>query len=169
VLVSPLPLGLVIDIVNGWSESVREAAAVVTPPPAVAELAAAHRAAAPPTEPMALAAWAERLHRVFAAPTGPQRLDALNDSAGLIDPLPVATAAGPAWRVRRDADQLPARMVLTLFEHARHDAELDRLGVCAAHNCVDAFADTTQARTRRYCSTTCQNRAKTAARRARMC
>lgn len=166
--VFPLPLQLAIEIVNGWSESTRNTAAITEPPPAVSALAASLGLKLSEPDPALIAAWAEQLHEVFAAATGRQRLAALNAAIDRIDPLPVCTESGPAWQLPPDRTELPARLVLTLAEYARTDPELQRLGVCAAHRCVDAFADTTQARTRRYCSTTCQNRAKTAARRARM-
>ena len=44
----------------------------------------------------------------------------------------------------------------------------DRLGVCTAPRCDRVYVDTSRNGTRRYCSTSCQNRVKTAAFRARM-
>ena len=44
----------------------------------------------------------------------------------------------------------------------------DRLGVCTAPRCVRVYVDTSRNGTRRYCSTSCQNRVKTAAFRARL-
>lgn len=43
----------------------------------------------------------------------------------------------------------------------------DRLGVCTAPRCDRVYVDTSRNGTRRFCSTACQNRAKTAAFRAR--
>jgi predicted RNA-binding Zn ribbon-like protein len=43
----------------------------------------------------------------------------------------------------------------------------DRLGVCTAPRCDRVFVDTSRNGTRRFCSTACQNRVKTAAFRAR--
>ncbi|MFC5181292.1 CGNR zinc finger domain-containing protein [Actinomadura harenae] len=43
----------------------------------------------------------------------------------------------------------------------------DRLGVCTAPVCDRVYVDTSRNGTRRYCSTACQNRVKTAAFRAR--
>ena len=45
--------------------------------------------------------------------------------------------------------------------------EHDRLGVCTAPRCDRVYVDTSRNGTRRYCSTSCQNRVKTAAFRAR--
>ena len=44
----------------------------------------------------------------------------------------------------------------------------DRLGVCTATRCDRVYVDTSRNGTRRYCSTSCQNRVKTAAFRARL-
>jgi predicted RNA-binding Zn ribbon-like protein len=46
--------------------------------------------------------------------------------------------------------------------------EAGRLGVCTAHRCDRVYVDTSRNGTRRYCSTSCQNRVKTAAFRARL-
>jgi len=43
----------------------------------------------------------------------------------------------------------------------------DRLGVCTAPRCDRVYVDTSRNGTRRYCCTSCQNRVKTAAFRAR--
>ena len=43
----------------------------------------------------------------------------------------------------------------------------DRLGVCTAPRCDRVFVDVSRNGTRRFCSTTCQNRVKAAAFRAR--
>ncbi|MCV3274154.1 CGNR zinc finger domain-containing protein [Roseobacter sinensis] len=52
-----------------------------------------------------------------------------------------------------------ARMIGTQNAH--------RLGICMAENCDRVFADTSKNATRRFCSSACQNRIKTAAFRAR--
>ncbi|MDX8355584.1 CGNR zinc finger domain-containing protein [Cognatiyoonia sp. IB215182] len=52
-----------------------------------------------------------------------------------------------------------ARMIGTQNAH--------RLGICMADNCDRVFADTSKNATRRFCSSACQNRTKTAAFRAR--
>jgi predicted RNA-binding Zn ribbon-like protein len=44
----------------------------------------------------------------------------------------------------------------------------DRLGVCTAPRCDRVYVDISRNGTRRYCSTSCQNRVKTAAFRARL-
>lgn len=44
---------------------------------------------------------------------------------------------------------------------------LERLGVCSAHNCRDAFIDTSRNRSRRHCSDGCRTRENVAAYRRR--
>jgi len=44
----------------------------------------------------------------------------------------------------------------------------DRLGVCTAPRCDRVYVDTSRNGTRRFCSTSCQNRVKAAAFRARI-
>jgi len=47
------------------------------------------------------------------------------------------------------------------------DCQQDRLGLCTASDCDGVYADTSRNGTRRFCSTTCQSRVKTAAFRKR--
>jgi len=45
--------------------------------------------------------------------------------------------------------------------------QADRIGTCSAAACDRAYVDVSRNGTKRFCSTACQNRAKTAAFRAR--
>jgi len=45
--------------------------------------------------------------------------------------------------------------------------QADRIGTCSAEACDRAYVDVSRNGTKRFCSTACQNRAKTAAFRAR--
>lgn len=47
------------------------------------------------------------------------------------------------------------------------DHGIDRLGICSAHGCRDAFVDTSRNLSRRHCSATCRNRENVAAHRRR--
>jgi predicted RNA-binding Zn ribbon-like protein len=63
-------------------------------------------------------------------------------------------------------DALLAAAALTLrHQLAQHDP--DRIGVCTGRNCADAYIDASPAGQRRFCSVTCQNRARVAAWRQR--
>jgi predicted RNA-binding Zn ribbon-like protein len=110
-----------------------------------------------------IAAIAERMHLVFSASAAGQRRAVLNELIMAVAPMPVVTPDGHGWQVADAADCVLARLVLALWQHADHDPNLDRFGVCSGNACLDAFVDATQARTRLYCSVTCLNRAKVAA------
>src|ERR1700684_3913036 len=59
-------------------------------------------------------------------------------------------------------DALLAAAALTVRDQlAGHDP--DRVGVCSGRRCADAFIDASPAGQRRFCSVTCQNRARIAA------
>ena len=69
---------------------------------------------------------------------------------------------GATWRVPGARDALLAAAALTLrHQLAEHDP--DRVGVCSGRRCADAFIDASPAGQRRFCSVTCQNRARIAA------
>lgn len=58
---------------------------------------------------------------------------------------------------------IAAEAFARLIDAGRHD----RIGRCTAPDCDDLFVDTSKNGTRRFCSTTCQNRVKSAAYRER--
>jgi predicted RNA-binding Zn ribbon-like protein len=72
------------------------------------------------------------------------------------------------WVVRDAAEHLfaAAAVALRLFLGAGTGAG-DRLGTCADQACADAFVDSSPGGHRRFCSTTCQNRARAASFRRR--
>lgn len=121
------------------------------------------------TDP-ALTQVADRLHPVFAAP-------GLNERVALVSGLLAGTGVRPAldldhgrpgetWLVEDAGEALPAAAALTLrHQLAGHDP--DRVGVCTGRDCADAYIDASPAGRRRFCSVTCQNRARVAAWRRR--
>ena len=113
----------------------------------------------------ALRRTADRLHPVFAAGPG--------DRAVLVNSLLTETAIRPAleltdgqpaetWRVDDAGEGLAAAAALTL-RHQLAAAGPSRLGTCEGRRCADAYNDTSPAARRRFCSVTCQNRARVAA------
>lgn len=166
--VAPLSMRRLVEVVNGWATTARAAAGIEDEPyPSLDLLSEPGAATATDGRHEQVAAIADRLHPVFAGATTSARLDALNHAIAGVAPLPVATGEGQRWRIADPGDRLEASLVMALAEHARGDPALDRLGVCAERRCADAFVDTTQARSRRYCSITCQNRVKARAHRRR--
>ena len=66
------------------------------------------------------------------------------------------------WHVDDPRNALLAAAALTLrHQLAHHDP--NRLGVCTGRDCADAYIDASPAGQRRFCSVTCQNRARVAA------
>lgn len=162
--VQPAPLALVVDVVNGWSHRVRrESGEMEDPYPDQAALCGGHGWTAPVIPDDRLIALADRLHPVFAGASADERRGALNLAVRDLAPLPQQSAHGPVWSGITGDRHLEAGLLFALLEHGRDDVDLVRLGACDAHRCVDAYIDTSQAGTRRFCSLTCQNRARVAA------
>jgi predicted RNA-binding Zn ribbon-like protein len=162
VLVEPMPPDLLVWLVNEWGTAPRAAAGEAgTPYPDPAPLGAA---AGNPAEV------ADRLHRIFATTDMTERVRLLapllaqtgvRPSLALADGLPRET-----WQVDDPAEALLAAAALTLrHQLAAHDPA--RVGTCAGQHCADAYIDASPAGQRRFCSVTCQNRARVAAWRRR--
>lgn len=166
--VSAAPLELVVAVVNGWSERIRETAGIADQPhPSLAEILDQHSWVMPLVGDGQLRPFADVMHVVFAGDSIPVRLAVVNQEIERLAPMPVLTQAGQQWLVAEEWSALEASLVLAIVEHVPTDPELLRLGACTARRCVDAYVDTTQAVTRRYCSLTCQNRTKATRRRQR--
>jgi len=120
---------------------------------------------------------AAELREVFeAVDTG-----AIDDAAAQVNALLIRTGARPelerhdgqSWHLHFHAasESLPAGWAAgcaTGLAVVLGGDLHDRLGVCTAPRCDRVYVDTSRNGTRRYCSTSCQNRVKTAAFRARL-
>jgi hypothetical protein len=118
----------------------------------------------------ALTQVADRLHPVFAAPDLSHRVSLVTDllaGTGVRPALDLDDGRpGETWLVEDARQALPAAAALTLrHQLAGHDP--DRIGVCTGRDCADAYIDASPAGRRRFCSVTCQNRARVAAWRQR--
>ncbi len=174
-LVEPMSPDVLVWLVNEWGSVPRAAAGEGQVPYPDTDLLAALLAgsgvrACPPaalTGP-ALQQVADQLHRVFAAADLGERVALV---AGLLAQTEVTPALeltdtgdrpAAAWRVPSARDALLAAAALTLrHQLAEHDP--GRIGVCSGRRCADAFIDVSPAGQRRFCSVTCQNRARIAA------
>jgi len=120
---------------------------------------------------------AAELRGVFEAVS----MGAVDEAAGKVNALLVRTGARPAlerhdgqpWHLHFHAadNSLPngwAAGCATGLAVVLGGELYDRLGVCTAPRCDRVYVDTSRNGTRRYCSTSCQNRVKTAAFRARL-
>jgi predicted RNA-binding Zn ribbon-like protein len=163
VLVEPMPPDLLVWLVNEWGAVPRAAAGEEDRPyPDPAPLGAA---GAPD-----LAGVAGRLHAIFAAPHLTERVRLLATLLTHTGVRPGLTLAGDlpreSWHVDDPRDALLAAAALTLRHQLAQHAP-DRTGVCTGRNCADAYIDASPAGQRRFCSVTCQNRARVAAWRQR--
>lgn len=163
--VTPASLETVIKLINDWSPTVLEAAR--KPHPQSWDQVVDNRGQPVASSAEDLRQLADRLYRVFASDSPHARRVALNEMIAEAAPLPIAEAAGPGWVVDDERKRGRAALALALWLHATSDPDLQRLGICSRQNCVDAFVDTTQGLSRKYCSLTCQNRVKVAAFRRR--
>lgn len=104
----------------------------------------------------------------------------VDDAAARLNELLLDTDARPTlsrhdgepWHLHFHAADAPAALswvapMVTGLAVIVGSPTIDRLGICTAAECDRAFIDTSRNGTRRFCSTTCQNRVKTAAFRAR--
>jgi hypothetical protein len=163
VLVEPMSPDLLVWLVNEWGPVPRAAAGEEgTPYPDPAPLGAAGA----PDLPGA----AGRLHLIFAATDLTERVRLLatlladtgvRPDLTLADDLPRET-----WRVDDPRDALLASAALTL-RHQLGSHDPARVGVCTGRRCADAYIDASPGGQRRFCSVTCQNRARVAAWRQR--
>jgi hypothetical protein len=164
VLVEPMPPDLLVWLVNEWAAVPRAAAGEEdTPYPDPAPLGTAGASD--------LAGVAGRLHRIFATPDLTERVRLLATLLAGTGVRPDLTLADDSphetWHVDDPRDALLAAAALTLrHQLGRHDPA--RVGVCAGRpslgqHCADAYIDASPAGQRRFCSVTCQNRARIAA------
>lgn len=116
---------------------------------------------------------AERLRTIFEAPDGPAATAAVNALLAASRPRPhVSVHDGEAPHLhfaRPEAGVVECTAATTAMGLAVVvcDYGSQRLGVCAAATCRDAFIDTSRNAQRRYCSDGCANRSNVAAHRAR--
>ncbi|WP_436535793.1 CGNR zinc finger domain-containing protein [Actinoplanes sp. HUAS TT8] len=160
-LVQPLRPEELVALVNDWGTSPRRVGARPGPPRPTSSY--------PRTSPAVATAVADRIHAVFAAaePADQARLVTAMLDESSPRPLMTVTAGqvAAAWSVPAPGHRLLAAAALALREHLA--AQPHRLGVCADHQCADVYVDASPAGRRRFCSLTCQNRARVAAFRER--
>jgi predicted RNA-binding Zn ribbon-like protein len=176
-LVEPMSPDVLVWLVNEWGSEPRVAAGEDNTPYPDTELLAGLLAGSgvrscPPEllTDHALTAVADRLHQVFAAADLTERVNLI---AGLLaetavcpaltlPEAPEETHPAATWEIAAPRYALLAAAALTLrHQLAEHDPA--RLGVCTGRRCADAFIDASPSGQRRFCSVTCQNRARIAA------
>ena len=155
-----LAIETVVELINECSTPARAAAGETeTPMPALSVLGDLGK------DPARCRHAADELHAVFTDESGPAA--ALNHLLAATDVRPRLDERGkPTWVVADGRVALLAAATVSLMAWVTTNG-VDRLGICSAHRCADVFVDTSRAATRRYCSSTCLNRARVARWRAR--
>jgi hypothetical protein len=177
VLIEPMSPDVLVWLVNEWGSVPRSAAGEDAAPYPDTGLLAALLAgsgvrACPPEllTSQALNQVADRLHRVFAAPGLGERISlvaGLLAETGVRPGLDLADGrAGETWLVQDAREALAAAAALAL-RHQLAGPGPDRVGMCSGRRCADAYIDASPGGRRRFCSVTCQNRARVAAWRRR--
>lgn len=173
-LVHPLPIPLLVHIVNEWGEAPRTAAHEGTKPyPDVA----AFRAESPefwrnfpPLDEESLVEVANLVHPLFASTSGEECADGLNNVIARAGMTPALVSEDwsvcEVWHVFHPDRELLAGAALSLVNHLRQEPDARRLGTCDGDACVDVYVDQSPGGRRQYCSLTCQNRNRTRAYRA---
>jgi predicted RNA-binding Zn ribbon-like protein len=159
----------VVDLVNHYSERARAAAG-----DEAKGYRPLHEVLAPVADQVGdrstaeLQALADEAYEVFVAADGGRAVapvvNALLAPAG---PTPVLAQDGDVvWEVPEGRSALRGALGVTLLDWL-HTRGPERLGVCGGHRCADAFADSSPAGRRKFCSNTCLNRHKVAEHRRR--
>ncbi|WP_433167912.1 CGNR zinc finger domain-containing protein [Kribbella sp. CA-247076] len=166
VQVEPMPLGALVELVNGWGAEPRRAGARSYVPPLADHVGRAGlpAAVADSLTDEDVARFADTVFGIFAADGTAGRVAAVSGLLSTIDVRPdVAMADGVVrrtWWTDRD-DALLAAALLALRGQLA-DEEPGRLGICVDGGCADIYVDGSPAGRRRFCSVQCQNRARAA-------
>lgn len=151
-IIEPLPVAVVVDLVNEYADATRAAAGESEepyPPVPGVESTATSR----------LVTLANELHPIFAEPVAaPEQLNRLLDRYGLRQRLD--RSGRLVWISRRRAGLAASCTVALVDALGRYG--LSRVGCCDGDRCVDVYLDTSPSQARRYCSERCQTRARVA-------
>lgn len=172
--VQAMPPAVLVELVNGWGNVPRaEAGQQAEPYPPLTDLIdrfglPEHVAAA--ITDAELRRVADLLHPIFAATDIGERAirttDLLTRSGLRPALLAVGSSIESSWSVEDPETAVLAAAASALYGQLTGHPP-DRLGTCAGDRCADAYIDASPAGHRRFCSITCQNRARVAAFRRR--
>jgi hypothetical protein len=112
---------------------------------------------------------ADELWPIFSEAEHDRKAALVNDLLSGVSLEPRIDLSGSlAWQTRDSGtlDSLYASVLLTILQSTQI-LGWDRLGTCNAKDCVDVYLDDTGRAPRKYCSTTCLNRTRIRAFRAR--
>jgi CGNR zinc finger len=164
VKVQAMPLEALVGLVNGWA-TVPRRVADNRDTPSVEAFADWLTAGPAELSDADLQRVADQLFPVFAASGATDRARRVTDLLRRSGVRPALAGDGghiqASWLVSRQRDALLAAAAVSLHGHLVEQVS-DRLGTCGADDCADVYVDTSPAAHRRFCSVTCQNRARVA-------
>ncbi len=167
-----MPLDTLVDLVNGWGVEPRRAGARSDVPPLAGHV---DRAGVPASVADALTdaeliQFAETVFGIFTADGTAARVAAVSGLLSGIDVRPDLLLEDGEVRPTWWADAEDALLAAALLALRAQLSEVDpgRLGVCVDGGCADIYIDVSPAGQRRFCSVTCQNRARAAKYRRRL-
>lgn len=161
-----MPLDALVELVNGWGVEPRRAGARSEVPPLGDHV---YRAGVPASvadglTDTELIRLADTIFGVFASVGTAARVAAVSGLLTSIDVRPdLALADGEVrrtWWV--DTHEALLAAALLGLHTQLCDEDPGRLGVCVDGGCADIYIDSSPAGRRRFCSVTCQNRARAA-------
>lgn len=114
----------------------------------------------------------EGLEEVFYASDETSAAERLNRLLAEYEVKPFLTDHDGKWHLHYAPEDTPvgrrvAGQVVMGLAALIADFGFERLGICAAHDCLDVFVDTSRNKSRRYCNEQCTTRSNVAAYRAR--
>jgi predicted RNA-binding Zn ribbon-like protein len=174
-LVTPAPLAFVVEVINTWGSIPREVAGEQqTPYPSLRDLAQEHGfrldSVTDGLSGKNVVQTADALYRLFDTSDAAVLVDRVNEVLDLSEVRPALTRAGDriaeGW-ITNEPGRLLAACTLAIHHHLLAWGDGHRLGLCEGVRCADVYVDSSSAGRRRFCSTTCQNRSRVAAFRAR--
>lgn len=161
-----MPLDALIELVNGWGAEPRRAGAR-SEVPALAEFV--HDAGVPASVANRLTdadliQFADTIFAVFASDGTAARVAAVSSLLTSISVRPDLAMVGDEVRQTWWTDTQDALMAAALLALRKQlsDGDPTRLGICVDGGCADIYIDASPAGRRRFCSVTCQNRARAA-------
>ena len=172
--IRPLPIPVLVRIVNGWGDVPRrEEHGEGEPYPAVERLVFRDPelwSDLPAVTRDQLIDCANRVFPIFDSASGQECADRLCDlieAAGMIPGLcSTGWSIREVWRTTEPERALLAGAAVSILDHLQQDDDARRLGTCHGEDCADVYIDQSPAGHRQFCSVTCQNRARARAYRA---
>jgi CGNR zinc finger len=168
VVVTPMSVVAVTDLVNGWGSAPRlvagEESAPYPSPDVLCEELGIGPSAGSVTD-RALARVSDALYPVFVVREVAECASVVNGLLAETEVVPILRQQNDrlweSWAVHDPRAAVLAAAALTLRTQLSAHG-VTRLGTCAGRRCADVYIDASPGGRRRFCSVTCQNRARVA-------